>query len=556
MANHRRERQIAEILVRHGMDYLVGVLGLDRWVSLERRVRGRVPAGGRPTPAEDLRLALEELGPTFIKLGQILSTRADLLPQDYQDQLIKLQDAGPRIPPEVVQETIDRELQDVASSAFRSFDSEPLAEASIGQAHAATLQDGTEVVVKIRRPGVVETIEQDLEIVRNLAARAARRWETATRYDAVGLAEEFADALRSQLDYLREGRNADRFAANFAGDDDVQIPRVFWELTTSCVITLERLRGMKLNDVPALDAAGVDRRALAERSADVTAKMVFKDGFFHADPHPGNFFVQSTGRIGIVDFGLVGVLDDRLRDRLGKLLAAFVRERPEQLADALLALGTSAGPVDRAQLSRDLDDLLRRYVGRGLGEIALGQVLGDMFGIVRRHRLRVPPDLALLVGTLAVSEGIMAQVDPDFQYSEALAPYARRQVLAQLSPAAVGRRLEQIALDFEELAVDFPGQLHRVLDVLASGGLEVHVRTAELEPLLARAERLGNRIARSVLLAAVIDGLAELAAADRARGRSWPTPRVPTVLAAVAAAGGYGALRRAVRHRRPTLGDR
>ena len=556
MANHQRERQIAEILLRHGMEYLVGMLGLDRLVSLERRVLGRAPAEGLPTRPEDLRLALEELGPTFIKLGQVLSTRADLLPQEYQDELAKLQDAGPRIPAAEVQEIIDRELGDDGSPAFASFDSEPLAAASIGQAHAATLQDGTEVVLKIRRPGVVETVEQDLEIVRNLAARAGRRWETAARYDVVALAEEFADALRAQLDYLREGRNADRFAANFAGDDDVLIPRVFWELTTSSVITLERLRGLKINDVTALDAAGVDRHALAERSAGVTAKMVFEDGFFHADPHPGNFFIQSSGQIGIIDFGLVGVLDDGLRDRLGKVLAAFVRERPGPLADALLALGTSAGPVDRAQLSRDLDELLRSYVGRGLGEIALGRVLGDLFGIVRRHRLRVPPDLALLVGTIAISEGIMAQVDPQFQYSEALAPHVRRQLLASLSPAAVGRRLEQVALDFEELAVDFPGQLHRVLDVLASGGLEVHVRAAELEPLLARAERLGNRIARSVLLAAAIDGLAELAAADRARGRSWPAPRRPVVLAAVAAVGGYGALRRSLRRRRPPWTDR
>jgi ubiquinone biosynthesis protein len=556
VANLQRERQIAEILLRHGMDYLVAMLGLDRLVSLQRRVLGREPASGLPTRPEDLRLALEELGPTFIKLGQVLSTRADLLPQEYQVELAKLQDAGPRIPAAEVQETIDRELPDGASAAFGSFDAEPLAAASIGQAHAATLQDGTEVVVKIRRPGVVETVEEDLEIVRNLAARASRRWEAAARYDLVGLAEEFADALRAQLDYLHEGRNADRFAANFAGNDDVLIPRVFWELTTCRVITLERLRGMKINDVTALDAAGVDRHALAERSAAVTAKMVFDDGFFHADPHPGNYFIQSTGRIGIVDFGLVGVLDDPLRDRLGKFLAAFVRERPGQLADALLALGTSAGPVDRTQLTRDLDELLQSYVGRGLGEIPLGRVLGDVFRIVRRHRLRVPPDLALLVGTIAISEGIMAQVDPQFQYSEALAPYVRRQLLASLSPAALGRRLEQVALDFEELAADFPGQLHRVLDVLASGGLEVHVRAAELEPLIARAERLGNRIARSVLLAAAIDGLAELAAADRAQGRAWPTPRRPVVLAVVAAAGGYGALRRSLRRRGRPWRDR
>lgn len=549
MASHPRERQIAEILLRHGLEHLVGVLGLDRVVSVERRMRGRPPEARLPAPPEDLRLTLEELGPTFIKFGQILSTRADLLPPEYPAELAKLQDSGPRIPSEVVVETLDRELDGGVGSAFSSFDPEPLAEASIGQAHAATLPDGTEVVVKIRRPGVVETVEQDLEIVRNLAARAARRSETAARYDVVGLAEEFAEALRAQLDYLSEGRNADRFAANFAGDEGVQIPRVFWELTTSRVITLERVRGMKITDVAALDAAGVDRHALAERSAHVTAKMVFEDGFFHADPHPGNFFVQSTGRIGVIDFGLVGALDDRLRDRLGKLLTAFVRERPEQLTEALLALGTSAGHVDRPRLSRDLGELLERYVGRGIGEIALGPALADLFGIVRRHRLRVPRDLALLFAMLAEAEGTVAQVDPEFQFSEALTPYARRQLFAQLTPASVGRRLEHFALDFEELALDFPGQLHRVLDALGSSGVEFHIRAAELEPLIARAERLGDRIARSVLIAAAIDGLAELAAADRARGRSWRVPRVPAVLAALAAAGGYEASRRSARRR-------
>ena len=242
----------------------------------------------------------------FVKLGQILSTRADLVPPDYQAELAKLQDAAPPVDAEVVGDVLAHEFGSDATAMFATFDFEPLAAASIGQAHAATLPDGTEVAVKVRRPGAVEQIEQDLEILQDLAARAGRHWTAAADYDLVGLAEEFAQTVRSELDYLREGRNAERFAANFADDPDVHIPRVFWEATTSRVLTLERVRGIKVSDLDALDAAGIDRRALAERATRVTAQMVFRDGFFHADPHPGNFFVESAGRIGLIDFGMVG----------------------------------------------------------------------------------------------------------------------------------------------------------------------------------------------------------------------------------------------------------
>ena len=197
---------------------------------------------------------------------------------------------------------------------FAEFEVEPLAAASIGQVHGAHLADGTEVVVKVRRPGVVEQVEEDLEILQNLAASASRRWDLAEQYDLVGLAEEFARSLRQELDYLREGHNSERFAENFASNDDVHIPRVFWETTTSRVLTLERVRGMKINDLPALEAAGINRSQLAHRAAEILMKMVFEDGFFHADPHPGNFFVERGGRIGLIDFGLVGTVDEPTQD--------------------------------------------------------------------------------------------------------------------------------------------------------------------------------------------------------------------------------------------------
>jgi ubiquinone biosynthesis protein len=534
-----RQRQIAEVLARYGLDYLANAVGLGRLIARERALRGRKPREEH-TPPENLRLALEELGPTFIKLGQVLSTRADLLPPEYRAALAKLQDAAPAIPTEVVQEIVAAELHTSTSDAVVGFDAVPLACASVGQAHLATLQDGTEVVVKVRRPNVVEEMNQDLEIIQNFAARASRRSKAAARYDLGGLADEFVTTLRAQLDYLQEARNAEQFAANFAGDSSVQIPRVFRDLTTSRVITLERIRGMKVTDIAALDEAGLDRHDLAQRAARIVAKMVFEDGFFHADPHPGNFFIEPDGRVGIVDFGMVGTLDDALREQLSRLLIGFVRQDPDRLADALLALGNSTEPVERARLREDLAALLARYVGRSIGEISLRTALGDVLVIVRRHGLRLPRELALLLTVLLVAEGLVAVLDPDFRFAEALAPYARRQLIAQVTPAAVRQRVEQFGADLAELTVDFPGRLDRLLKSVESGGLEVRLRADEFESMLTRAERIGNRIAAAVLAAATLDGLARLAV-ERSRRRRKSSGRELPALGAVT---GYLARRR------------
>ncbi len=509
-----RERQIAEVLVRYGLSYLANVVGLERVVSVADGLVGRARADAR-TPSENLRLALEELGPTFIKLGQLLSTRADLLPPDYRAELTKLLDAAPAVPSNVVEEIVEHDLHAPVDTAFASYDAVPLACASVGQAHTATLRDGTEVVVKVRRPHVVEDMEQDLEIIRNFAARASRRSKTAARHDVVGLADEFVDALRAQLDYLQEARNAERFSANFASDPWVQIPRTFPDLTTSRVITLERIRGMKITDLTALDEAGLDRHGLAERTALIVSKMIFEDGFFHADPHPGNFFIEPTGRVGIVDFGMVGTLDDRSRQQLGRLLSGFVRRDPGRLADALLALGTSTGVVDRARLREDLATLLARYFGRSIGEVSLRSAIGEILEIVRRHRLKVPPDLSLLFTVLIIAEGILAELDPEFRFAEALAPYARRHLVSGITSADMIRRLEQLGVDLAELATELPPRLNRLSEAIETGGLEVQLRPDDMNALLARADRLGNRVAASVLLAAAISGAVRLATRRR-----------------------------------------
>ena len=519
------------------MGYLVDALGLARLLPFEHGLLGHAARTEPYTQAEHLRLALEELGSTFVKLGQILSTRADLLPPEFQAELAKLQDAAPPVPAEAIQEVLGREVDTAA--AFADLDFEPLAAASIGQAHAATLHDGTEVVVKVRRPGAVEQAEQDLEILKNLAARASRGWQAAADYDLVALADEFARTLRGELDYLQEGRNAERFAANFADHPAVHIPRVFWDTTTSRVITLERIRGLKVTDLDGLDAAGIDRRALAELGTGVTAKMVFEDGFFHADPHPGNFFVEPGGRLGIIDFGMVGSVDDRLREQLANLLVALAREQPDRVTSALLALGVARGPVDRARLRAELEALLERYSGRSVGEIALGPAIDEVLAVVRHHHLRVPSDVALLLKTVVMEEGMAAQLDPEFQLGDALKPYAQRLVAAQLSPAAMARRLTRAGVDVARLTSELPDQLHRLVGVLEGGGLEVHLRAAEIEPLVARTERLGNRIVAGVVAAAFIDGLAQLVSVDPRRQRRWGRPMVVAGLGAAGALGAY-----------------
>ena len=530
--NHRR-RQIAGVLVRRGWGYLLEASGLEHLTSLEPHF----DAHHHATAPERLRLALEELGPTFIKLGQVLSTRADLLGPEFRLELAKLQDDAPHLRAEVVQELVRTELGGEPESVFAMFDPEPLAAASIGQAHAAAMPDGTEVVVKLRRPGAMEQVELDLEILMNGALYASRRSKQMAEYDVVGIAEEFAQTLRAELDYLREGRNAEQFSANFATDADVQIPRVFWEQTTSRMITLERIRGIKITDLDALDEAGIDRHELAKRGTDVMAKMVFQDRFFHADPHPGNFFIKPGGGIGLIDFGMVGALDAELRDQLAKLMVALVGGNADGLAAALLGLGAATARVDPERLRDDLAKLLDRYASRGSGNLDFGTLSGEILETVRRHRLRPPRDLVLLLRAFVMNEGMAEQLDPDFRLVEELRPYVYRHLAAELSPGALARRAGQAGVDLAELAVDFPGQLHRILELAASGGFEVHLRTAELEPLVTRAERLANRIAAAVLAAAVIDGLAELSA-TRTRPHGRRRLRLSTAVAGLGAFAG------------------
>lgn len=543
-----RYRQIAETLARHGLGFAIGAAGMQRWVP---RHQGLLGHSARPEPysnPEHLRLALEQLGPTFIKLGQVLSTRQDLLPDAYRQELARLQDAAAPVPAAAITAVIERELGAAPQNVFASFDSAPLASASLGQAHAATLADGTEVVVKVRRPRVVEEVALDLEIIANLAVRAERHWEAAADYDLAGIADEFARTLRAELDYLAEGRSAERFRANFASDPGIHIPRVYWESTTSRVLTLERIRGIKVSDLDALDAAGVDRTELALRFARAVAKMVFEDGFFHADPHPGNILIEPDpglpgGRIGLIDFGMVGTVDRQLRDDLAGFLIALSRKDSGAAARSLADLARGRAPVDLGQLASDLAPAIRLFADRTLAEVHLGALVREVLGVVRRNRLQLPREVALLLRMVVMAEGLAVSLDPQLEFVSVLGPYAQALAYERFAPAALVRRLARAGGELLEVATRLPQDLRSLQEAIERGGRQPSLHPGELDRLSSSLNAASQRIVAATLAAAFIRGVGEIIASEpHERVRATRRTLVTAGLASAASLAAYLAL--------------
>lgn len=515
----RRYREIARVLIRHGFGGVIDQLGLLPVLSLPRRLLYRGAAGPPLSPPEHVRLAIEELGPTFIKLGQILSTRPDLVPPAYIQELIKLQDTVPPAEWEAIRAQIEAELGGTLEELFASFETEPLAAASLAQVHAATLPTGEEVVVKVQRPGIEEIIAVDLEILFDLARLIQERTPLGEFYDLPEIAEEFAFTLRAEMDYRREGRNADRFRRNFADEPTLYIPKVYWDYTTSRVLVLERIHGIKIDDIEALDAAGIDRHQVALNAARIIIKEVLIDGFFHADPHPGNFFVMDGAVIGAMDFGMVGRLSPALRSELIRLYVVAIGLDSERIVEQLVRMGAAGHRVDQAGLRRDLERLLSKYYGLPLKEIRAREVMEEVMPIAFRHRLRLPSELWLLGKTLAMMEGVGLKLDPDFDIFEVSEPFVRRLMWQLASPRVWGRKLVQGASDWGELLTTFPRRVPRLLDQLEQGELGFTMSLRETDQALGKLDRIANRLAISILIAALIVSLALLVPLAAAGGR-------------------------------------
>jgi len=505
----KRYREIAQVFLRHGFGELVDLLELQPYLAFPRRLIGQwreeTPPLGAP---QRLRLALEELGPTFIKLGQVLSTRPDLIPPAYVAELAKLQDSVPPEPWEPIQERIETELGAAITELFADFDEVPIAAASLAQVHPATLRNGTAVVLKVQRPGIKEVIDVDLEILQDVAQLLEGRVSLARMYDLPEIARQFATTLRMELNFHREAHNAERFRGNFSDNPYLYVPEVIWPFTTRRVLVMERIAGIKIDNIEALDDAGYDRHQIAVHAAQMVLKEVLEDGFFHADPHPGNFFVMPGEVIGAMDFGMVGRLSYRLRTNLTRLYIAIVQMDEQSIVDQLIRMGATTPDVDRVGLQQDLARLLRKYRGLPLEAIQAQEVMEDATPLAFRHHLRLPSELWLLGKTLAMLEGVALKLDPGFDIIAFSKPYVRRFLLQMLLPRNLAPQLLKAGGDWSELISLLPRIGSQLLIQAERGQIGVTLEHKGLDQALDRLDQSANRISLSVLLAALIVGLA------------------------------------------------
>ncbi len=502
----RRLRDIATVLAKYGFPDVVARLRLQRTVALGRRLR---PWGRRTAPAgnkaQRLRQALEELGPTFIKFGQALANRSDLLPADLVAELARLQDTVAPLPDGVAETAIEAELGHSVSQVFSRFDPKPVAAASIAQVHRARLVDGSEVAVKVRRPGIGALIEHDLAILGLLARLAERYLPDADIYQPAMLVAEFARAIRREQDLAREGRAIERFARTFADDRTVRFPRVHWPHTTTGVLTMEYMEGTRLQDVVAAPEA-FDARAIAARGALILLKQVLRHGLFHADPHPANVFILPDNAICLLDFGSVGRVDPRLRDALVRLLDAIVREDADRLAAAILAIGRPLTPLDRAQFARDLADLIDEYAGVALRDLSIAALLQDALAVMRRHRLQFPADLMLLVRAFVTVEGVGRRLDPTFNMLAHARPVVAGILRDRMAPTAVAGRVADTARGMAEALQTLPQDLMEVLGKARDDRLQIQFVHRNLEHFVQEMDRASNRLSFAVVIAALIVG--------------------------------------------------
>jgi ubiquinone biosynthesis protein len=499
-----RYRQIIAVLARHGL----GVVD-DHMLKHETTEQAR---------AEHLRLACEELGTLVIKLGQVLSTRSDILPSAYRTELAKMQDDVPPSPTALIARVIEEDLRSAPAAIFSRFDDTPLGSASIGQVHAAALTDGREVVVKVRKPGVEEVVRVDLEILTSLVDEWSPLIPALVEHDAKGLLAEFGDTLSAELDYGREARNEELFRAVFKGDHDFNIPDVLEQYTRGRVLTEERVRGRRVTEVADLPAPS--RAAICRRIVRFVVAPALVHGVFYGDPHPGNLLVQDDGSLSVIDFGKIGRLTHDQRRHVIAIFLAIARSDGRRLTDALLQVTTQAHPVDRAMIQSEVERLLERYADVSLGSVQIGDALGELLELVRRNRLRLPGNLVLFFKALAMCEGMLQAIDPHASLSDYLRPMVEKMVF-QEARQELGR-MRDSALDAIELGVELPQRLDRILAQLEQGNLQIWTRTQDADALMHRLERLAARTNAAILTAASVVGLAIVMLVYRPHGwDSW-----------------------------------
>ena len=504
-----RLHEIASVFIRHGLGEFVHRIGIAGVLERAGAILQRSPVAEAVTlePAQRMRMALEELGPTFVKLGQVMATRVDLFPPRWIAEFEKLHAEVPPVPFEALLPELERALGRSPFEVFRDIDANAHGAASIAQVHRARLQDGTPVVLKVRKPGVRETIEADLRLLRRVAELIESEIPEARRYRPSEIAEQFARSLEREADFVTETRNIERFAKNFAGDPHIIIPRIYPQWTSDVLLVQEHVEGIPATDMAAVERAGLDKKLLAARGVDAFLKMILLDGFFHADPHPGNVFYLDGNRLAIIDFGMVGRLSPQRRAQVLDLLGGLARMAEEPMIEVLLDWAGDAY-VDEVKLAADVNEMVFDFEGVPLKDIRVGSVIRQFAAIVRSHSIVLPSDLSLMFKTLITLEGLGRQYDPEFYITEHLTPLVRSALAERYQPNELMRRGRAAVNEFVNVVGSVPRDLARLLREARRGKTRVDLDLKRLDSFGRQLDRTLDRVTVGIMTASLVIGSA------------------------------------------------
>jgi ubiquinone biosynthesis protein len=503
----KRYRQIVGVLVKYGFGQLMDQIRAWEHINIECRIFHRCDRKiAHLEMGERIRLALQELGPTFVKMGQILSTRPDMVPRDIVKELEKLQEHVPPFPAQIAREIVREELNRPIEEVFASFDEEPIAAASLAQVHRARLKGGQEVVAKIRRPEIVDTIEADMAILHSLAGVMERRIDEAQFLNPVGLINELHSDIKKELNFRTEANNLIRFAHNFAGAPEVKVPRVYEELCTPRLLVMEYIEGINISKTDRLASEGYDLKLIARRCADILFKSSLEHGFFHADPHPGNVFVLPNNIICLLDFGMTGTLSSLERASVTKMIYGVATRDEKVTARALLELVNPKGIINEEQFEKDLSRYIQEFAYVPLGGLRLGDMLQNELYILRTYNLRFPTNLVWILKAIATVENTTSRLDPETNMVEYVKPFAAGMLKRQFSPLREARELGAAAIDFIDLLKDLPYEIKSVLRKLREGRIKMEVEQMGQDAVRKTLNRVGNRLAVALVIAALLVG--------------------------------------------------
>lgn len=511
--NLGRMGHIAQVFIGQGFGHLVTQMGLQRLVPFRRRSMPReeyVVVHAEESAPIRLRKAFEELGPTFIKLGQVLSGRPDLVTVQFADEFKKLRDEVPPFPYDDARRIVEKELDAKLGELFAEFDPVPVAAASIAQVHKAVLQNGDKVVVKVRRPGIEKNIEQDISILKGIAHLLEKHVPESNIFNPVAIVEEFARTVRKELDFVVEADNAVRLAGNFKDSPSLYIPSIYHELTRQRVLTMERIAGIRISDVDALDAAGYNRATLARHGAEAFFKQVLEDGFFHADPHAGNMFVMPDGRIGLVDFGIVGRLSEEDMEVIADTFLALVNKDYDGLVQNYITMGFVTDDIDldrfRHDFKQDLVDLLDPLYGKTLGQISLSEYIDRVTRLALKHRLKFPSGLITMNKALLTIEGLGRELDPGFDFISVAKPYTFKLIKKKYSPKRYSHRMRRKVMDVSDFVGNLPRQFRTIMRKIIKDDLHMNMEVVGFERFIKEFDRSTNRVSFSMIIASIIIG--------------------------------------------------